>query len=165
MERRGLPISVLPPDRYPLSAIRYPPPAIRQNRYRKAESGKRKADSGKRIAESGKRRAEGGKRKAEGGKMFDRMLSLVVALSLALLVWLYARSRDQEVLDNVPLPVQVAGAPGQADNYSLELTGPSHVMVSFSGPPVRIREAQGMLQRKELLAAVTLTVPDERLHE
>src|SRR6185437_5647302 len=106
MERRGLPISVLPPDRYPLSAIRYPPPAIRQNRYRKAESGKR--------------RAEGGKRKAEGGKMFDRMLSLVVALSLALLVWLYARSRDQEVLDNVPVPVQVTLAPDQAELYQLE---------------------------------------------
>ena len=97
--------------------------------------------------------------------MIDRMLSLLVALSLALLVWLYARSRDQEVLDNVPLPVQVSVAPAQADNYNLELTGPSHVMVSFSGPPVRMRELQGVLQRKELLAAVTLTVPDERLHE
>src|SRR5689334_12016606 len=97
--------------------------------------------------------------------MIDRMLSLLVALSLALLVWLYARSRDQEVLDNVQLPVQVAVASGQADNYNLELTGPNHVLVSFSGPPVRIREVQGMLQRKELLADVTLKVPDERLHE
>ena len=31
--------------------------------------------------------------------MIDRCLSLFVAVSLALLVWLYARSRDQEVLD------------------------------------------------------------------
>src|SRR4051812_39199049 len=97
--------------------------------------------------------------------MIDRMLSLLVALSLALLVWLYARSRDQEVLDNVPLPVQVSVTPGQADNYNLELTGPSHVMVSFSGPPVRMRELQGVLQRKELLAAVTLTVPEGPPHE
>ncbi len=43
--------------------------------------------------------------------MIDRMLSLLVALSLALLVWLYARSRDQEILDNVPVPVQVTPGP------------------------------------------------------
>ena len=36
--------------------------------------------------------------------MFDRLLSALVATGLALLVWLYARSRDQEILDNVPVP-------------------------------------------------------------
>src|SRR5207248_2934033 len=45
--------------------------------------------------------------------MIDRLLSLFVAVSLALLVWLYARSRDQEVLDHVPIPVEVTLAPGQ----------------------------------------------------
>jgi hypothetical protein len=97
--------------------------------------------------------------------MIDRMLSLVVALSLALLVWLYARSRDQEVLDNVPVPVQVTLAPEQAEHYSLELTGPSHVMVSFTGSPLRIRELQGMLQHNELQVPLTFTVPAEHLHE
>src|SRR5581483_1499481 len=43
--------------------------------------------------------------------MMDRMISIFVAVSLALLVWLYARSRDQEILDNVLLPVQVALPP------------------------------------------------------
>ena len=47
--------------------------------------------------------------------MIDRILSVVVALSLALLVWLYARSRDQEMLDNVTVPVQVILSPRQAD--------------------------------------------------
>jgi hypothetical protein len=97
--------------------------------------------------------------------MMDRLLSTVVAISLALLVWLYARSRDQEVLDNVPIPVEVVVNPAQADHYHLEVTGPSQVPVSFTGPPARIRELQGMLQRKELHALLTVTVPDERLAE
>ncbi len=97
--------------------------------------------------------------------MFDRMLSMVVALSLALLVWLYARSRDQEVLDNVPVPVQVVLAPDQADHYRLQINGPSHVMVSFTGSPLRIRELQGMLQHNELHIPLTFSVPAEHLHE
>jgi hypothetical protein len=97
--------------------------------------------------------------------MFDRMLSLVVALSLALLVWLYARSRDQEVLDNVPVPVQVTLAPDQAEHYRLELSGPNHVMVSFTGSPLHIRELQSMLQHNELQIPLTFTVPAEHLHE
>jgi hypothetical protein len=97
--------------------------------------------------------------------MFDRLLSAVVAVSLALLVWLYARSREQETLDNVSVPVQVALAPRQADQYDLDLTGPTHVVLTFSGPPARMKELQGMLQRKELHLIKTITVPDDRLKE
>jgi hypothetical protein len=97
--------------------------------------------------------------------MIDRILSLAVALSLALLVWLYARSRDQEVLDNVPVPVQVALAAEQAEHYSLELTGPNHVMASFTGPPLRVREVQSMIQHGELQVALPFTVPAEHLSE
>jgi hypothetical protein len=56
-------------------------------------------------------------------------------------------------------------APGQAGHYSLEVSGPNHVLASFSGPPARIRELQGMLQHNELQVALTVTVPDEHLHE
>ena len=97
--------------------------------------------------------------------MIDRLMSLLVAVSLALLVWLYARSREQEVLDNVTVPVQVSVVPRQADHYHLELPGPAQVVVSFSGPPVRIRELQGMLQRRELHVTKTITVPGPRLSE
>jgi hypothetical protein len=93
--------------------------------------------------------------------MIDRVLSMMVAVSLALLVWLYARSRDQETLDNVPVPVQITLAAEQAEHYSLDVLGPSQVLVSFSGPPSRIRELQGMLQHHEVQVPVTLTVPDE----
>ena len=66
-------------------------------------------------------------------RMFDRLISSLVALSLAFLVWLYVRSRDQEMLDNVPIPVQIALAPGLDDYYELEVLGPSQVPVSFTG--------------------------------
>lgn len=97
--------------------------------------------------------------------MLDRLLSATVAISLSLLVWLYARSRDQEPLDNVPIPVQVSLNPRQADQYTLEPMGSNQVLVSFTGPPQRIRELQAMLQRKELQVALTVTVPDDRLDE
>src|SRR5438105_11141129 len=97
--------------------------------------------------------------------MIDRILSSLVALSLAFLVWLYARSRDQEMLDNVPVPVQISLAPGQAAQYDLEIAGPSHVPVSFAGPPSRIRELRLMLQHGELRVDCTFAVPDDRQNE
>lgn len=97
--------------------------------------------------------------------MFDRILSAMVALGLAFLVWLYVRSRDEEILDDVPVPVHVVLAQGQADNYSLEVTGASQVLMSFSGPPARIRELRGLLQRGEVRVDVTLTVPEDRQNE
>src|SRR5262249_45207806 len=84
---------------------------------------------------------------------------------LAFLVWLYARSRDQEVLDNVPVPVQITLARPQADQYSLEVPDPCQVPVSFSGPPSRIKELRGLLQRGELHVNVTLTVPEDHQRE
>ena len=97
--------------------------------------------------------------------MLDRVLSVVVAVSLALLVWLYARSRDQEILDNVTLPVEVSLSGAQAEQFSLELPPKPQVTVSFSGPPVRIRELRSMLQRNELKVELPLVIPDDRLHE
>ena len=55
--------------------------------------------------------------------MLDRLLSFLVAVSLALLVFLYTRSRDQDTLDNVTVPVKIVVATRQADNYSLEVQG------------------------------------------
>jgi hypothetical protein len=97
--------------------------------------------------------------------MLDRIISTLVALCLAVLVWVYARSRDQELLDNVPLPVKVALAAHQEDHYDLEVGNAGQVMASFSGPPSRVRELSGLLQRNELRVEMTLVVPDERLNE
>lgn len=96
--------------------------------------------------------------------MIDRLVSLVMAVCLASLIWLYARSREQDTLDNVPLPVELTLSPRQADLFSLE-TAERQVVVSFTGPPQRIRELHLMLQRRELHVVKSITVPDERLGE
>src|SRR5262245_37253338 len=82
--------------------------------------------------------------------MLDRLLSVFVAVGLALLLWLYARSREQEILDNVQIPVQITLNGSQAEQYSLETHADCRIMVSFSGSPARIRELRGILQRGEL---------------
>jgi hypothetical protein len=97
--------------------------------------------------------------------MLDRILSVVVAVGLALLLWLYARSRDQEILDNVVIPVQLALAGSQSEQYNLETHGDVRVMVSFAGAPSRIRELRGILQRGELHVELTYNVPEDRLAE
>jgi hypothetical protein len=94
--------------------------------------------------------------------MLDRLISALVALSMAFLVWLYARSRDQETLDSIPVPVQVLLPPGQEEHYDLEVTGPAQVPVSFTGPPSRIRELRHLLQRGELRVVMPLAIPAER---
>src|SRR3954467_10396433 len=97
--------------------------------------------------------------------MIDRLQSAFVAIGLALLIWLYARSRDQETLDHVPVPVVVALDPGQASSYSLEIAGPAQVLASFSGSPSRIRELRTLLQRDQLKVELSYTVPADRLKE
>lgn len=97
--------------------------------------------------------------------MLDRSISFLVAISLASLVWLYMRSRDQETLDNVSVPVKVQIASGQKDSYELEVTGPNEVGISFTGPLSRIREVRNMLQRGELRVTRSLSVPPERQEE
>lgn len=86
----------------------------------------------------------------------------LVAFGLAVVLWLYMRSRDVEVLDNYPVPVEISVAPSQADWYELELGGSSEVRVSFTGPPSRIRELRTKLQSGQLRIHRTISVPEER---
>lgn len=97
--------------------------------------------------------------------MIDRFMSFLLALFLAFLVWLYARSRSLEVLDNVPVPVQIELAHGQAESFDLEVTGPLQVPVSFTGPPSRIRQLRGLLQAGTLKVDSTLVISEDRLNE
>jgi hypothetical protein len=93
--------------------------------------------------------------------MFDRLISVLVSVALAFLVWLYARSRDQETLDNIPIPVHVSLPERDAGQYLLEVNGPGYVPASFTGPPSRIHELREMLQKGELAIQVAATVPPD----
>src|SRR2546423_1240510 len=97
--------------------------------------------------------------------VLDRLLSLSVAFSLAFLVWLYARSRDPETIDNVPIPVQITLTPGESEHYDVEIHGPAQVPVSFRGPASRIRDLRESLQRGEVQVVLCLSVAEEHRHE
>jgi hypothetical protein len=93
------------------------------------------------------------------------LLKAGVALCLAFLVWLYARSRHQETIDDVQIPVHVAlAAPDQA-HHDVEVPGSARVLVSFSGPPSRLRELRGLLHRGDVQVTSTLSVPEERAND
>src|SRR5262249_45623241 len=72
---------------------------------------------------------------------------------------------EQDLLDNVAVPVRVSLAPGQTDRYSLDVAGPSQVLASFAGPASRLRELRGMLQRGELFVDAILDVPEAHQSE
>ena len=97
--------------------------------------------------------------------MYDRIMSSLVAVSLAVLIWLYARSRNVDTLDSVPIPVQITLAADQANDYEMEMTGASQVPVSFMGTPSRLRGLRSLLRQGDLQASVTLRVPDDRLND
>src|SRR3954452_25392455 len=90
------------------------------------------------------------------------LIEMLVALSLAFLIWLYTRCRDQETLDMVLVPVQITLASDILGQYEMDIGGSTRVPVSFTGPPSRIRELRGQLQRGAVTIGVTLAVPEER---
>jgi hypothetical protein len=90
------------------------------------------------------------------------IMESLVALSLAFLVWLYARSRHQDTLDQVPIPVQIALAPALAGQYDVEVSGSCRVLVSFTGPASCMRELRDKLQSGGVRVNLSVTVPEER---
>lgn len=98
-------------------------------------------------------------------KHLPLLLEMLVALCLALLIWLYTHSRGETILENVTIPVTLQLAPGQKDNYELETQGPRHVTASFSGPSAPIRELRRKLQRGLVKAVIPCSVPEERLKD
>ena len=91
------------------------------------------------------------------------LLEMLVALSLAFLVWLYTHSRAQDSIDWVQVPVQIQLAPQQRDLFLLETSGSPNVTVSFSGPSSRIRELRHKFQRGEVQASVTMNIAEDQL--
>ena len=70
-------------------------------------------------------------------KWVDRFSSLAVAFALALMAWLYGSNRDQEIIDNVTIPVVVTLNSLQQDHFMLDVVSNMKVRVSFSGSPLK----------------------------
>jgi len=91
--------------------------------------------------------------------MSDRLLTPIIAVGLAFLIWLYFRSRDQEVLDD-RLPVQLQVAAVQEQEYQVEHDA-HPLKVSFAGPPPRIKEVRSKLHQEALFLKRIISVPEE----
>jgi hypothetical protein len=93
------------------------------------------------------------------------LLRGVVALSLAFLCWLYARSRHQETLDDVLIPVHVALADDDLGRHEVEIPGSNRILVSFSGPPSCMRELRSQLQHGMVQVHYTVSVPEDKQND
>ncbi|HQR44145.1 MAG TPA: hypothetical protein PLX97_15725, partial [Gemmatales bacterium] len=92
--------------------------------------------------------------------MFDRyVITPVIALGLAFLVWVYLRSRDQEV-QSYPIPVEVSLDPQQADRFSFDSKPENQtVRVKFYGLPSRLREVKDQVESHALVIRQIVRVP------
>jgi len=94
--------------------------------------------------------------------MFDRyIITPIIALGLAFLVWVYLRSRDQEV-QSYPIPIEVSIDPQQADRYSFDSKPENQaVRVKFFGLPSRLREVKDLVEGRNLILRKVVRVPTE----
>ncbi len=81
------------------------------------------------------------------------------------MAWLYGSNRDQEILDNVSIPVTIFLSPGQVEHFSLEVVSNIKVSVSFSGSPLKVRELRRSLEREELVSKTEYRVTEDRINE
>lgn len=92
-------------------------------------------------------------------------LEMLVALSLAFLIWLYTHSRALTTLEHIQVPVQIQLVTAQRELFSLEVNGEARVTASFSGSSSRMREFKRKLQRGQVQASVVLTLSEDKLNE
>lgn len=92
--------------------------------------------------------------------MFDRfVITPIVAIGLAFLVWVYLRSRDQEV-QSFPIPVEVTLDPTQADRFSFDGKPESQtIRVKFYGLPNRLRELKDQVESRAIVLRHIVHVP------
>lgn len=100
-----------------------------------------------------------------GFRLRHLILEMLVALSLAFLIWLYIHSRAQITLDNVQIPVQIQLTPSQRELFAMEINNDPKVTVTFSGPASRLREFKKKLQRGQVQVNITLTVGEDKINE
>lgn len=94
--------------------------------------------------------------------MFDRyVITPIIALGLAFLVWVYLRSRDQEV-QSYQIPIEISIDPQQMDRFSFESKPENQtVRVKFFGLPSRLREVKDLVEGRNLILRKVVRVPNE----
>ena len=94
--------------------------------------------------------------------MLDRVYSILVALALGLLVWVYARSRERETLDNQPVSVELRLSASQADQFQMDSPAQSQIRVTFAGSPNAVRELRWQLSQGDVAVRLEYSVPEDQ---
>ena len=94
--------------------------------------------------------------------MLDRVYSIIVALALGLLVWVYARSRERETLDNQPVSVELRLSASQADQFQMDSPAQSQIRVTFAGSPNAVRELRWQLSQGDVAVRLEYSVPEDQ---
>jgi hypothetical protein len=103
--------------------------------------------------------------RGDGLRLRTLFMEILVAVSLALLAWIYTRSREESSLDHIEVPVKLTLAPGIAGKYELQINGTSRIPMSFTGPPAHMRELRRQIQRGQLQVNLQVSVSEENISE
>lgn len=97
--------------------------------------------------------------------MLDRLISALLALGLASMIWLQTRNRDIETLSNVNIPCEITVPQGFRDDLFLNLSGKPFVSVTFQAQPRKMRELEILLRSENLKVRLEIPITAERLNE
>lgn len=100
-----------------------------------------------------------------GTVMVDRIISALLALGIASMIWLQTRNRDFETLSRVKIPLELTLPKDKEGEFTISLRSKPNVEASFQASPRRMREVESLLKRDDFRIRVEIPIPPERLQE
>ena len=97
--------------------------------------------------------------------MVDRIISAMLALGLASMIWLQTRNRDIDTLARVSIPLEISIPKEREGDFIINLRSKPQVEVSFHGSPRLMREVELRLKRDDFRIKMGISIPPERLLE
>lgn len=97
--------------------------------------------------------------------MLDRLISGLLALGLASMIWLQTRNRDVEILSSVNIPCEISLPEMYKDEIVLSFSGKPFVTASFQAQPRKMRELDILLRQDDFKIRLEIAITPERLQE
>ncbi len=94
--------------------------------------------------------------------MVDRIISALLALGLASMIWFQTRNRNIETLARVAIPLEISIPKEKEGDFIINLRSKPNVEASFHGSPRLIREVELRLKRDDFRIKLGISIPPER---
>ncbi len=95
--------------------------------------------------------------------MVDRIISALLALGLASMIWLQTRNRDIETLARVSIPLEISIPKDKYGDFVINLRSKPQIEASFHGSPRLMREVELRLKRDDFRIKLGISISPERL--